>query len=137
MFNLPGDPFEHPVATSVLDKIKIGHSVPQFPMYMYQSNPDWIVPVGPVNDLVNTYCNDPNARVQYTRDHFSDHLSLEAIAAPNALMWLRDRFDGVPTQSGCSTVDAGSMVLDQKTWPQWSSLVGGTVASLFGKPIGN
>ncbi len=97
---------------------------------------DWLVPVGPVNKLVDTYCQDPSASVVYTRDHFSEHVSMEVVALPSALLWLRDRFAGVPAQQGCSTFDAGSMALDQRTWPVWVDAVGELVAGLFGKPIG-
>ncbi|MFH5207292.1 lipase family protein [Antrihabitans sp. NCIMB 15449] len=137
MFETPGDPLDDPIAKSVLDKIKMGKSVPQFPMYMYQANPDWIVPVGPVNTLVDTYCQDPNAKVQYTRDHFSEHLTLEIAAVPSAMLWIRDRFAGVPVAAGCTTTDVGSMALDERTWPVWQSVVGDLVAGLFGKPIGS
>lgn len=51
-------------------------------------------------------------------------------------MWLRDRFDGVSADAGCTTHDVGSMALDQATWPVWSSIVGDTIASLLGQPIG-
>ena len=61
---------------------------------------------------------------------------MEVVALPSALLWLRDRFAGVPAQQGCSTFDAGSMALDQRTWPVWVDAVGELVAGLFGKPIG-
>ncbi|MFC9552141.1 lipase family protein [Rhodococcus sp. NPDC056960] len=114
--------------------------MPDVPMFMYHANPDWLVPVGPVDtlvdSLVDTYCQDPDDRVTYTRDHAREHLSLEPIAAASALMWLRDRFDGIPAGTGCTTHDVGSMALDQTTWPVWSSIVGDTLTSLLGRPIG-
>ncbi|MET0195635.1 MULTISPECIES: lipase family protein [Nocardiaceae] len=137
LFDTPGDPLREPVAQSALAKLQMGKSVPRFPMYMYQSNPDWLVPVGPVNTLVDTYCADPNASVTYTRDHFSEHLTLEVVAAPSALLWLRDRFAGVPAEPGCRTTDVGSMALDSRTWPVWQDVVGDLVAGLFGQPIGS
>ncbi|SEC47937.1 lipase family protein [Rhodococcus koreensis] len=137
LFDSPsGDPLRDPVVESVLDRTRMGHRVPDVPMFMYQANPDWLVPVGPVDRLVDTYCQDPDARVTYIRDHASEHLSLEPVAAASALMWLRDRFDGVPAGAGCATHDVGSMALDEKTWPVWSSIVGDTLASLLGQPIG-
>jgi hypothetical protein len=63
---------------------------------------------------------DPNARVEYTRDHFSEHLTLDAIGAPRVLLWLKDRFAGAPVAAGCSTSDVGSMMmLDPVTWQVW------------------
>nr|WP_296766059.1 lipase family protein [Rhodococcus sp. (in: high G+C Gram-positive bacteria)] len=136
LFDTPGDPLLEPVPQKVLGRLKMGSRVPDVPMFMYQSNPDWLVPVGPVNTLVDAYCADPNASVEYTRDHFSEHLTLDVIALPRALLWLKDRFDGVPPQQGCSRTDVGSMALDAQTWPVWQSTVGDLVAGLFGKPIG-
>ncbi|AQA23084.1 secretory lipase family protein [Rhodococcus sp. MTM3W5.2] len=131
-----GDPLQNPIVKGALARTAMGRSVPDMPLYIYQSNPDWLVPVPPVNKLVDTYCKDPSANVAYTRDHFSEHLSLEVAAVPSALLWLRDRFAGVPVQKGCSTTDVGSIALDPRTWPVWQQVVGEEVAGLFGKPLG-
>jgi triacylglycerol lipase len=136
LFDTPGDPLLEPEPQRVLDRLRMGHAVPDMPMFMFQSNPDWLVPVGPVNSLVNTYCADPTARVEYTRDHFSEHLTLDVIGLPKALLWLGDRFDGVAAAPGCAVHDVGSMALDAETWPVWQSTVGDLVGGLFGKPLG-
>lgn len=137
LLNTPGDPLDAPEVRYVLDRTRMGKATPTMPVYLFQSNPDWLVPVGPVNTLVDTYCTDPAANVTYTRDHASEHLTLEAIGLPSAMLWMRDRFAGVPTQNGCSIKDVGSMALDPRTWPEWVSMVGATTAGLFGAPIGN
>ncbi|SDI94435.1 triacylglycerol lipase [Rhodococcus triatomae] len=136
MIATAGDPLDDPVVREVLDDMAMGKHTPRTPMFMYQSNPDWLIPVGPVNDLVDTYCQDPNARVQYTRDHASEHLSLEPIAAPAAMMWMRDRMNGIPVEPGCSVTDVPSMALDDATIPVWTEIVGETLAALFGKATG-
>lgn len=136
LFDTAGDPLLEPEAQRVLARLRMGQTVPDVPMFMFQSNPDWLVPVGPVNRLVDTYCADPSANVEYVRDHFSEHLTLDVIGLPRALLWLRDRFAGVPPTPGCSTTDVGSMALDAETWPVWQETVGDLVAGLFGKPIG-
>ncbi|WP_069163127.1 lipase family protein [Nocardia altamirensis] len=131
------NPFADPTVLAVLDKTKMGKAVPDMPMFMYQSNPDWLIPVGPVNDLVGWYAQDPNARVEYTRDHFSEHLTLDPIGAPRALLWLKDRFTGLPVAPGVRTIDAGSMMLDPATWQVWGETVGTTLAAAFQQPIGS
>ncbi|MFC9786879.1 lipase family protein [Rhodococcus sp. NPDC127528] len=136
LLDVPGDPLDEPAVRSVIDRTRMGQTVPTAPLFLYQSNPDWIIPVGQVNTLVDTYCKDPSARVTYTRDHASEHLSLGAIGAPSALLWLKDRMDGVPAEPGCSTRDVGSMALDQSTWPTFTAAVGEVLAGLFGKAIG-
>ncbi|MFH5207627.1 lipase family protein [Antrihabitans sp. NCIMB 15449] len=130
------EPLNEPVPAAVLDRIRMGHVVPDVPMYMYQANPDWLIPVGPVNNLVNTYCQSPTAQVRYTRDHFSEHATLPFLAVPSVIMWLKDRLDGIPAEPGCSTTDVGSIALDQSAWPLFAGAVGPLVADLFGKPVG-
>ncbi|WP_067690303.1 lipase family protein [Nocardia jejuensis] len=136
LLDTPGDPMDAPEARYVLDRTRMGKSTPTMPVYLYQANMDWLVPVGPVNALYGTYCQDPDARITYTRDNLSEHLSLEAIALPSVMLWMRDRFAGVPASNGCTLNDVGSMTLDQRTWSEWVSIVGETVAGLFGKPLG-
>lgn len=137
LLNVEGDVLAHPAVVSVLERTRMGRTVPTAPMFIYQANPDWLVPVGQVNTLVDDYCRDPNARVLYTRDHFSEHVSLPVVAAPAAILWMKDRLDGVAVEPGCVTRDAGSMALDQATWPAFVATVGELLAGLFGKPLGN
>ncbi|WP_223885229.1 lipase family protein [Nocardia colli] len=134
---LAKNPFTDPTVVAVLDKTKMGKAVPDMPMFMFQANPDWLIPVGPVNDLVAYYAQDPNARVEYVRDHFSEHLTLDPIGAPRALLWLKDRFAGKPVAPGVTTTDVGSMMLDPATWQVWGDTVGTTLAAAFQQPIGS
>jgi triacylglycerol lipase len=131
-----GDPLEQPVVKKALSALNLGSTTPDMPIYVYHSNPDWLVPVGPVNSMVDSYCSRPGANVTYTRDHFSEHATLEVIAFPSAVLWMRDRFAGVPIETGCRTKDVGSMALDARTYPVWVGAVGEIVAGLFGKPLG-
>ncbi len=136
MFDVP-DPMHDPVPAQVFDAIRMGHSVPDMPMFMYNANPDWLVPVGPVNNLVDTYCRDPQARIRYTRDHFSEHFTLQYFAMAQELVWLKDRFDGVPVAAGCDIRDEGSMLLDPKSWPAWLQAAGTLLAAAVQQPIGH
>lgn len=132
-----GDPLTAPPVARVIDETKMGKRTPKMPMYIWNSNPDEVIPVGQVNTLVKTYCKDPNARVTYTRDHFSEHVTAEVMGAPLALLWLKDRLDGKPAAPGCQTRDAGSMALDPAWWPTFSNVIGGDLAALFGAAIGS
>lgn len=125
-----------PIPFSVFEQNTMGKTVPDLPLYIFQSNPDYVVPVGQVNTLVDTYCQDPAARVLYTRDHFSEHASMELIGTPRALLWLRDRFARISADRGCTTHDVGSMALDPVTMQQWTSMVGTAIAGLSGAAIG-
>ncbi|MGC4933085.1 lipase family protein [Gordonia sp. DT30] len=137
LFPGPGDPLDAPGPRKVLDQLKMGKTVPDFPMFVYQSNPDWIAPVGPVNKLVSTYCADPNARVRYVRDHFSEHISLAVVGFAPAMVWMQQRLDGKPAARGCSTSDQGSMTLDPQNWRPFVNLVGNNIAALFQAQLGN
>lgn len=137
LINLPGDPLDYPTPRRVLDKLKMGTSTPRFPMFIYQSNPDWIAPVGPVNTLVRTYCSDPDARVRYTRDHFSEHITLAVEGFAPAVVWMRDRLEGKPVAPGCSTADQGSMALNPRPWNAFVNLVGNNLAVLINQQLGN
>ncbi|WP_222112908.1 lipase family protein [Gordonia paraffinivorans] len=137
LVNLPGDPLDYPTPRKVLGQLKMGANVPDFPMFVYQSNPDWVAPVGPVNELVRTYCADPDASVRYVRDHFSEHVSMAIEGFAPAIVWMRDRLDGKPTGVGCTTADQGSMSLDPKTWRAFVNLVGNNLALLINQELGN
>lgn len=137
MLNVPGgDPMRDPVVMATIDKTRMGKSVPDMPMYIWNGNPDELIPVGPVNTLVDTYCASPAASVQYTREHFAEHITTEISGAAPALLWLKDRLDGVPAQQGCTTTDAGWLALNPDGMALFASIFGETVASFFGKPIG-
>ncbi|MFI5783267.1 lipase family protein [Nocardia sp. NPDC051570] len=136
MFDIP-DPLHGSVPDEVFDAVRMGHSVPDMPMFMYNANPDWIVPVGQVNDLVNTYCREPQAKVVYTRDNFSEHITLLFFGMAQEFIWLKDRFDGVPVGPGCDLRDEGSMLLDPESWPVWLQAAGSLLAAAVQQPIGH
>ncbi len=135
LMHTPGDPKDEPVVRDVLDKTRMGRAVPDMPMYIWQANPDEIIPVGQVNNLVDGYCR-AGGTVRYTREHFGEHIATEVSGAGPALLWLRDRLAGVPAPAGCSTTDAGWLALDPNGFQLLLSTFGETFASLFGKPIG-
>lgn len=130
-----GDPLRHPKVRSVIDKTRMGQTTPDVPLLIWQSNPDWVAPVAPVNRLVDKYCAD-GGQVEYIRDHFSEHVSMAVLATPTWMLWLRDRFADRPVESGCTTTDVGSIALDQRTWSVWVQVVGDLLAGMFGKPLG-
>ena len=135
MFTIP-HPFDDPRAVAVMDQIKMGHAVPRAPMFMFHANPDWLLPVGPVNELVDTYCADPNAHVQYVRDHFSEHLTLDVFGIPLSIKFLKDRFNDIPMPTGCNTFDAGSVLLNPDLWTTLLPEIAPLMLNLFGKPVG-
>ncbi|SFL87447.1 triacylglycerol lipase [Nocardia asteroides] len=137
MLRVPeGDPMRNPVVRDVLDKTRMGKAVPDMPMFIWQANPDELIPVGPVNTLVDTYCQSPDAQVQYIREHLGEHITTEVSGSATALLWLRDRLDGAPAAPGCRTADAGLLALNPDGLALLANTFGETIASFFGKPIG-
>lgn len=136
LVDVPGDPLNYPAPRKVLNELKMGRNTPTFPMFIYQSNPDWVVPVGPVNTLVKTYCAKPGADIQYTRDHFSEHITLAVEGFAPAVVWMADRLDSKPVRRGCHTSDQGTMALNPDTWPAFVNLVGNNLAALVGQQLG-
>ncbi|AUH68282.1 MULTISPECIES: lipase family protein [Gordonia] len=132
----PGGALRAPAVRRVFDDTRMGKSLPDMPMYMWNSALDEIIPVGQVDRLVGQYCRRPGARVTYTRDHLSEHLIAEVSGAPLALLWLKDRLDGKPAAQGCRTSDDLTMTSRPRWWPTFSAAVGAGLAALFGKPLG-
>ncbi|WP_228538877.1 lipase family protein [Nocardia sp. XZ_19_385] len=137
LWSSAGDPMRHPAVQQVMEETRLGKTVPDMPMFVWHSRWDEILPLGSANQMVDSYCADPRANVQYTRDWASEHIVAEVSGGPAALLWLRDRLNGVPAQQGCSTTDVSSMAAAPGVLPYAGSILGETVMSLFGKPIGS
>ncbi|WP_040775424.1 lipase family protein, partial [Nocardia pneumoniae] len=100
-----------PIMRDVFARTRMGKSVPDAPVYLYHAAADWLVPIGPADDLAAAYCQDPTAQVTYIRDHLSEHLTLNTLAEHSVVAWLRDRFTRLPAGSGCTTVNIASIAL--------------------------
>ena len=74
------------------------------PIYIYQSINNELSPVNDTDLLVSKYCA-AGSNVDYVRDLASEHISLVILGAPSAVLWLQDRFDGVPVTPGCQTTN--------------------------------
>jgi hypothetical protein len=137
MLHSQGDPtVTEPEVVKVLDETRMGKTVPDMPMYIWNANPDEIIPVGQVNTLVDTYCADPRAQVRYTREHLGEHIATEISGTGPALNWLRDRLDGAPAPTGCHTSDDGWLALDPDGTRTTTDSLGQTFLGLFGYPLG-
>ncbi|MEV0250133.1 lipase family protein [Nocardia sp. NPDC050712] len=137
LWSTAGDPMRNPAVQRVVEETRLGKTVPDMPMFIWHSRWDEILPLGAANTMVDSYCTDPSAQVQYTRDWASEHIVAEVSGGPAALLWLRDRLNGVPAQSGCSTSDVSSMAAAPGVLPYAGTMLGETVLALFGKPIGS
>src|SRR5258708_1803354 len=89
LFDYPGDPMQSPEVQPVLDELSLGHrGTPTAPLYLYEAPLDEVMPVNAVNKVYDIYCTDPNAKVFYTRDLFSEHGIAAVSGTASAAMWL-------------------------------------------------
>ncbi|WP_067691556.1 lipase family protein [Nocardia jejuensis] len=136
LFDYPGDPMRSPEMQPVLDELSLGHrGTPTAPLFIYEAPLDEVMPINAVNNLYDTYCTDPNARVAYTRDLFSEHGVAAVSGTASAAMWLNDRLTGVPAPQGCHNRDVYSQILDPGAIGFFANAVGQTLASALGMPV--
>ena len=95
----------------------MGKSVPDMPMYIWQGNPDEIIPVGQVNNLVDDYCRSPSATVQYTREHFAEHVAMDTAVAGRRNCGCADRLNGVLGSAGVSHRRCGLATAGPRWFP--------------------
>ena len=69
------------------------HGVPQMPVFVYHAIKDEVALIGPVDKLVDKYC-EGGAHVLYQRNTHPDHGGQSHACRPAALAWLRSAFAG-------------------------------------------
>ncbi|MFE7717455.1 lipase family protein [Nocardia rhizosphaerihabitans] len=137
MIGSDGNPLDDPPVAAMLDDTRMGKSVPDMPLFVWHSAWDEILPLAATDTLVDTYCRDPKTSLTYTRDHASEHIVAEVVGGPAALLWLRDRLDGVPAPAGCTTSDAGTMAATPGALDFLGDTLSAKFATLFGVPLGS
>ncbi|WP_420107271.1 lipase family protein [Nocardia asteroides] len=137
MIGSDGNPLDDPPVAAMLDDTRMGKTVPDMPLFVWHSAWDEILPLAATDTLVDTYCRDPDTSLTYTRDHASEHIVAEVVGGPAALLWLRDRLDGVPAPQGCTTSDAGTMAATPGALAFLGDTLAAKFATLFGVPLGS
>ncbi|MFC4123437.1 lipase family protein [Nocardia rhizosphaerae] len=137
MIGSDGNPLDDPPVAAMLDDTRMGKSVPDMPLFLWHSAWDEILPLAATDTLVDTYCQDPATSLTYTRDHASEHIVAEVVGGPAALLWLRDRLDGVPATPGCTISDAGTMAATPGALDFLGDTMAAKFATLFGVPLGS
>ncbi|WP_280297945.1 lipase family protein [Nocardia neocaledoniensis] len=137
MIGSDGNPLDDPPVAAMLDDTRMGKTVPDMPLFVWHSAWDEILPLAATDTLVDTYCRDPDTSLTYTRDHASEHIVAEVVGGPAALLWLRDRLDGIPAPRGCTTSDAGTMAATPGALAFLGDTLAAKFATLFGVPLGS
>ncbi|MFF2088037.1 lipase family protein [Nocardia sp. NPDC058176] len=136
MIGSEGEQFGDPPVAEMLADTKMGKTTPGVPMFIWHSAWDEILPLSSTNELVDTYCRTPGTSLTYTRDHASEHIVAEVVGGPAALVWLRDRLNGIPAAPGCTTSDAGTMAATPGALDFLGETLSAKFASWFGTPLG-
>jgi len=108
---------------------------PSMPIYVYQAINNELSPVKDTDDLVAKYCA-AGSNVKYDRDLLSEHISLVNTGGPAAILWLQDRFDGVPMTPGCTTANVASTLASPEALAVYGSDNVQFLLALAGAPIG-
>ncbi|WP_278265884.1 lipase family protein [Nocardia sp. AG03] len=137
MISSDGDPLDDAPVAAMLADTKMGRTVPDIPMFLWHSAWDEILPLSATDTLVDTYCRDPNTSLSYTRDHASEHIVAEVVGGPSALLWLRERLDGIPAAPGCTISDAATMAATPGALEFLGDTLAAKFATLFGTPLGS
>ncbi|MFE3546250.1 lipase family protein [Nocardia sp. NPDC059177] len=137
MIGSDGDPLDDAPVAAMLADTKMGKTVPDMPMFLWHSAWDEILPLAATDALVDTYCRDPGTSLTYTRDHASEHIVAEVVGGPAALLWLKDRLDGIPAAPGCTISDAGTMAATPGALAFLGDSLAAKFATLFGTLLGS
>lgn len=137
IFKYFSDPsiLNEPIAVKVLNENKMGKYVPKIPLFMYHAIHDEVIPFAPAQALVNKYCSE-GSDIEFVKDELSEHVILAVTGAADAILWLTDRFKGVPAKKGCSTRTTVTSALDPGAFPVFGELIFNDLGDLLGKPIG-
>lgn len=95
-----GDPLALPAVQRVVAEDRLGRRTPAAPLHVYHAALDELIPVAGVRALVAGYCA-AHVAVDYREDLLSDHVSLAATGAPEAVAYLAARFQGLPAPRTC------------------------------------
>ncbi|KAI9290325.1 putative secretory lipase [Umbelopsis sp. AD052] len=123
------------VAVKILNENKMGKYIPKIPLHMYHSANDEMVPFAPTQALVKQYCSQ-GVNIEFVKDELSEHIILAITGAADALIWLNDRFNGVPVKQGCSSRTTLTSALDSGALVVFGKVIFNLLGDLLGKPIG-
>lgn len=83
--------FDHPTFKRILNKVSLGHTVPQIPMYLFHADLDEIQPIRYVDQLVDFYCQG-GANVEYYRARANGHITLMGSMGNQVAMRINEAF---------------------------------------------
>ena len=73
---------------------------PSAPFFIYHAVNDEIAPFEPVQTFVNDFCAK-GVNIQFNKDLTGEHVTEMVAGSADALLWLQDRMNGKPVNTGC------------------------------------
>ncbi|WP_238846774.1 lipase family protein [Nocardia arthritidis] len=135
-FTGQGDLLENPVLESAMHAQELGQQTPDVPMYIYHAQNDEIIPIAGTDRVVDGYCRDQNAKVVYTREFLTEHITGGFAWAPKGFQFLIDRMNGVPMRPGCTIDNPTSTFTDGDFLRLLTDKVPALAALIAGFPLG-
>ncbi|KAM5448771.1 hypothetical protein MaudCBS49596_005278 [Microsporum audouinii] len=127
--------FADPRVKMILDHNALPQGIPKAPVLILKSVNDEISPIADTDALVEKYCS-AGATIDYKRDMLSIHTVLAVTGAPEAIMWLRDRLDGIALEKECKTSTILMTLLQPGALQVMSKAIIDNLLDLLGKPVG-
>lgn len=94
------NPLETPIWQDRLGRSALGTTAPSMPVYQFHATFDEMVPLGPAQDLRDTYCA-AGVQLTWTEYFFAEHALAMVEGYPGAADFLADRFAGLPVSDNC------------------------------------
>ncbi|KAI8341503.1 secretory lipase-domain-containing protein [Chlamydoabsidia padenii] len=126
----------HPLLDKVLEENVMGRmDVPTIPLLIYHTQSDMLVPFPPLKEMVSNWC-DGGANIQLVKAPGFAHSTYAIFGAPNAVLFLEDRFNNKPLQSGCSSITTSASIFQRHAPSVFGSMVWQALKALHGNPLG-
>lgn len=125
-----------PEVVALLNENNMGHGVPSVPLFVYKGVLDDLTPVADTDKLVNYYCKNGAASIQYYRDATANHGSMAVSAAGRALGFLHSVMNGERQPSGCKTQNVITSWADFKSSKYIPGYIINLLLDIIGKPVG-
>ncbi|WEW56022.1 hypothetical protein PRK78_001457 [Emydomyces testavorans] len=137
MFSYMKDPelLNYPYIQEVLNYNSMGNSTPKAPVMFYKAKNDAISPLSVTEEIHERYCDggaDSELRIDLTGDHAISMIT----GAPQALIWLRERMNGLPVWKGCHTKTRLTALSEPGALVVLSQTLVNALKDILGKPVG-
>lgn len=111
------------------------HGTPKMPIFIYKAVFDEVSVIADTDAVVKKLCSQ-GAQIQYVRDGIGEHATETITGAGDALIFLKDRFNGVPAATGCSTTNVLSDAFSLEAVEALGLVVADALLALLLLPVG-